>query len=317
MSIKKKQRSMQQIMEEESLPIVKQVLPKEWVIHEYKPDYGIDFVVEVFKYIDTNEEIAQTLGELFFVQLKSIKTTRTQTIKVYARRNIELGTLQEDKEDSQEVEVIPFQLETTELATVQAMGAGIPVLLLLVPLDMQPSKVFFVCLNDYVDKIILPQDPNYTDKGKKTIYIPLTNEITRDYANLIPLRFYAKRSKFYAAFVKFRFQLEALNLFRIGERDEKHDKEWKEITAHLINTLKRFDFWETTEMWSIIEPMYKAMLDIEKNLESNNNSEYLEFSILSFWRQLVNLGNIYEDICREWFLPTYLGILTSSFEDVE
>ena len=34
--------------------------------------------------------------------------------------------------------------------------------------------------------------------------------------------------------------------------------------------------------------------------------------IRALWHQLSNLGAIYEEVCREWFLPTYLGAVTSS-----
>ena len=34
-------------MEDQALQLVKTNLPKEWVIHDYKPDYGINIIVEV------------------------------------------------------------------------------------------------------------------------------------------------------------------------------------------------------------------------------------------------------------------------------
>ena len=33
---------------------------------------------------------------------------------------------------------------------------------------------------------------------------------------------------------------------------------------------------------------------------------------LATWGLLMGLGKIYEEICREWFLPTYLGVMTGS-----
>jgi hypothetical protein len=35
-------------MEQESVGILKGLLPKEWVVREYRPDYGIDLAVELF-----------------------------------------------------------------------------------------------------------------------------------------------------------------------------------------------------------------------------------------------------------------------------
>ena len=38
----------------------------------------------------------------------------------------------------------------------------------------------------------------------------------------------------------------------------------------------------------------------------------LMLAISTLWNQLANLGRIYEEMCREWFLPTYLGDLNNS-----
>jgi hypothetical protein len=41
-------------------------------------------------------------------------------------------------------------------------------------------------------------------------------------------------------------------------------------------------------------------------------SETLDIhEIRSLWIRLDNLGRVYEEICREWFLPTYLGAASS------
>ena len=79
-------------MEEMSYLIFKGLLPQEWCVHEYRPDYGIDLVVEIFKFIDETREAADTLGELFFVQLKSVKQAKVQKLTVKARTNAERAT---------------------------------------------------------------------------------------------------------------------------------------------------------------------------------------------------------------------------------
>ena len=70
--MKLKRRSFTQIMEEESISIIREALPKEWVMHQYSPDYGIDTVIELFDYLDAEKEVAETLGEVIFVQIKSV-----------------------------------------------------------------------------------------------------------------------------------------------------------------------------------------------------------------------------------------------------
>jgi len=41
------------------------------------------------------------------------------------------------------------------------------------------------------------------------------------------------------------------------------------------------------------------------------DDKFLEFhlaaTITGAFENLANLGNMFEEICREWFLPTYLG----------
>lgn len=53
----------QHIIETKSQRIFEKLVPVEWVIREIKPDYGVDYLVEIFK----NNE---STGKTFFVQLK-------------------------------------------------------------------------------------------------------------------------------------------------------------------------------------------------------------------------------------------------------
>ena len=202
--MRRKRRSINQINEEVSYRILRERLPETWVIHEYGPDYGIDCVVELFDYLEEDETIAETLGENFFVQLKSSASVKYSTRRVYPRENVEKGPLNQDQSEYFDLPVAKFQIEMSELLTVQAMGPAIPVLLILV--DVTTRKVFFVCLNDYIDKVVIPEDPTYYDKDSKTIFIPLANELLLSEENLVPLRIYGKRSKMYGAFGKFIYQ---------------------------------------------------------------------------------------------------------------
>ena len=73
----KKARTTQHILENVSQAIFRGLLPQPWVIHEYKPDYGLDYAVEVFDEIPSvsrgHFQLYETLGEMFFVQLKAIR----------------------------------------------------------------------------------------------------------------------------------------------------------------------------------------------------------------------------------------------------
>ena len=311
----KKRRVFQHIMEDQSLTLLRNVLPEEWVIRQYSPDYGIDIVVEVFKYIDENREKADALGELFFAQVKSVKSTVIKRIKVYSRGNVEKLDLRENLKEYLEIDVIKFKIDTDELLTVQSMGAGVPVLLFLVSLDLK--RVFFVCLNDLIDKIIIPSDPNYTDKQNKSICIPVKNEVKNEYVNLVHLRFYAKRSKFYSAFLKFEYQNNELNYLSVGLPEGSWEGSTinftKQQIKHFVRVLKRLDIWHDSEMWGLIEIYYKIILELESVIE---NPEVETLRILFYykgflWERLNSLSHVYEEICREWCLPTYLAQLLS------
>jgi hypothetical protein len=53
-------------MEDESVKVLQGLLPKEWVIRPYHRDYGIDYVIELFNYVDEEQRMAETLGEQLF-----------------------------------------------------------------------------------------------------------------------------------------------------------------------------------------------------------------------------------------------------------
>src|SRR5690606_26839434 len=95
------------------------------------------------------------------------------------------------------------------IVTIQSMGAAVPVYLLYVILDTQ--KIYYVCLSDYIEKILIPEDPNFRDKQEKVINIPITNEITSDVTKTFPLRFGAIRMKFYDMFVIFNYQSKVID----------------------------------------------------------------------------------------------------------
>lgn len=313
-----KRRVRQHIMEDQSYLMLKGALPEEWAVHEYRPDYGIDLVIEIFKFIDEAREAADTLGELFFVQLKSVKETKIRTISVQSRGNVEKTSDPNKYDESQQIEVIPFSIDTDELLTVQTMGPTIAVILCLVCLDTR--RIFFVCLNDLIEKVILIDDPNYTNKGEKTIYIPVKNEIKNEPNNLIPLRFYAKRPKFYAAFNKFHYQQNELwyllgfgkpgiSTYReVIELSRDPITELRPLLLRFITILKGLDIWTDTDMWAIVPDYYNKLLTFENSLvDSTIPIERVAQNALLLWNGLTSLSRNYEELCREWFLPTFLA----------
>lgn len=250
-------------MEDESIQIIKEKLPPHWVIRPYRPDYGIDLSVEVFKLANDNSNQSEALGEHFFVQVKSVEKMQLHKIKVHPCMNVAKFSreinFEHSKHDPIEIDVLKYSLDTALLSTIQAMGASVVVLLFFVALDVK--QVFFLCLNDYIDKILIPDDPLFCNKKSKTIFIPVKNEVINKEKLLVPIRFYAKRAKFYSAFNLFNYQNGALQYCVNPENA-------RSMAIHFIDNLKYLDIWQDVEMWRIMDYYLNKMLKIEKSLLS-------------------------------------------------
>ena len=195
--IRSKRKSESQVIGDEGIRIIKGLLPAHWTPREYHPDYGIDLAVELFEQSGHDafgRAAYDTLGEHLFLQVKACESLKASELKVHDRANVELvdANITALKDGNEQlVSVFPFQMETPELVTVQRMSAAVPVLLTLV--DVGAGRAFFVCLNDYIDKILLPIDPHYAEQESKVVYVPEGNHIVNSEDRLAPLRFYAKR----------------------------------------------------------------------------------------------------------------------------
>jgi hypothetical protein len=317
-----KRKSTSHITEKVSLKIISEILPEYWSIREYKPDYGIDLSIELFEKNDSEEQLVyDTLGEHLFIQVKGTDNADMTNIKIKERQNIENTPLKERGAEKQ-IEVIKIVIDTNELFTIHRMGSTLPVILFVV--DIKTKNIYFLCLNDYIDKVILAKEPHFFSKDQedKTIYIPTSNLITENSNTLLPIYFYAKRPKFYSFFNKIGYQKNELNYCS--------EKTLVERSKYYISILLRFDVWENN-YWPIInhfKPMLKSIKDNdgiaigfvegfvpddkEKEWEYGSNGilytqkEVLNFQhIHSLWSQMDNMKNVYETTCREWFLPEY------------
>lgn len=265
----RKQRSLNQIKEDISIRLLREKLPQEWVIHSYGSDYGIDCVVELFDFIDEKKKIVETLGENFFVQLKASDCINYTKRRAYSRGNVAKGGLTQKKEEYIDIPVANFTLDMSDIETIQSIGTAIPILLILV--DTKSEKIYFICLNDYIDKIIIPEDSKYIHKNTKTIYIPLQNEIKNIENSLVPLRAYGKRSKMYGAFNLFNYQLKEIH--RLQGRTNFTPNVSFTAGVDMIHTFVeialRQDIWNSHEFWQPIEWSFK---DLTGNLPINNRS---------------------------------------------
>lgn len=316
-----KQRSEQHLIDQEGEKLLRSKLPSHWVLREYRPDYGLDFAIEIFKPSVTSlgsPNTYETLGEHLFVQLKSIAKPVIKSLTLFSRGNVEKGPEQLDRADEIcDVDTYRFQLETSELMTVERMGVGLPVLLVIA--DLQAQRCSFVCLNDYIDKILIPRHVDYRLKGSRTIHVPVRNEIGTE-PGLVALRWYAKRPKLLAAFQRFTYQN--------SELQWAADADWRSLANTFAGKISQYDFWGDTEMCGLIpyngaglrrfiatgQPGYfRERESIPEGFdEADYKAHMRQLDVFELWRQLALLPKTYEDVWREWFLPTALGHLASA-----
>lgn len=315
-----KRRSLNQIKEDSSARIFRKKLPETWVIHNYSPDYGIDCIVELFEYIDDSKFMAETLGESFYVQLKASDSLKYTNRTAFARGNVAKAELIENKQEYTKIDILSFNLDVSDLITVQRLGTAIPVLLVVV--DVITERIFFVCLNDYIDKVLIPEDPIFYQKKSKQIYIPLSNEITTENESLVPLRTYSKRAKMYGAFSKFFYQYSEIGRM-IGQgfvKENLSNEDKIKFIKYFAESCLNNDIWRSHEFWQPISASENEIIDVLTSISNGTVVSYeihfIEYCYNHVWRRLVNLANMYEEIVREWFLPTLLGQLLSNPNNV-
>ena len=308
-------------MEDESYQIIKKLIPKEWVIREFnRPDYGIDLVIELFDKID--DQISETLGEFIYIQVKSVKNLEIKSEKIFSVENVAKGKWKEDKSKYAEIDVIKYVFDTNSIFTIQTLGGSVSVLLFVV--DIESENVYFICVNDYIDKIILPKNPKYTEQESYTITIPtLNNLVNREISNNA-LKFYGKRAKLLSAFSKFAYQKNELS-YLLGVKDfpiitYREEIEGNKTDAQndvleqihfFIEQIEELDIWEHTE-WQALPLSKIEIQELKKYLQSENVlMEQVKVKSIVCWYRLTNLGMMYEDLCREWYLPKMISLLTS------
>ncbi|MBF9018635.1 MULTISPECIES: DUF4365 domain-containing protein [unclassified Oceanispirochaeta] len=323
-----KRKTESQVTGERAVEIVKEKLPSEWTIRELNPDYGIDLEIEPFEEIKIDQVgHYQTLGEHLYIQVKGTKSIVKRTIPIHERSNVERLPIPErvlPQTKYGELEVLTFNLEMSEIFTIHRMGSGVPVLLFLV--DIVSENIYFICINDYIDKILLPEfGLDVFDQGSKTIYIPIENMIDNSSTSHSPIKWYAKRAKYYSAFLKFSYQKTNLE-YSISYFDE---------AKYQATKLLMLDIWYQENEWRPINSLYSDLKTLAETGTLNKfNGNYSDddciweipelgnrlysrqgfdifTSIKMLWNQLSNLGAVYEDTCREWNLPSYMGMVTA------
>lgn len=306
--------------------IVADAMPEQWLVRKVDKDFGIDLHVEVFDWVPDDPTAADTLGEHFFVQVKSQATLKTVKHVVRSRGNVAKYVPDPGEGDAVEFRVVACSLEVGELMTIEAMGNAVPVLLCVAAIDT--GDVYYLCLNDYISKVLLPNNPNYAAENQHiTVHLPTWNVLDRDDDSIGYLWLLARRPKFYSAFNTFSYQSH--------EMDYVHDQllrlTWAmdedgalpvpdDIITMLEVFLKsnlRLDIWEPNgpAYWSPLGDVQKDFLTLQALLPQFREPHSAErlmavaMQLIQVFNRAANLGRMYEELCREWRLPTALAVL--------
>lgn len=279
-------RSKQHILGDKAIKFLYDVFPDAWVIRQLDPDYGIDLDVELFDYEDDK---CITLGEHVFFQVKGTENPQYITKKL----------------NGYQVDVLAYPLEVSELNLVERMGSAFPVLLVVV--DLVDKKGYFLCLNDYIKKVL----PNYNMEYKKqktiSIYIPVKNIITKD--EYLAIRWYGIRNKIYAMFHEMLSDI----------RDIYYSENKYISLKQFIEYYKNYDVIKRGTYWTELQTINEQLIELSNNnyiypiVFNRFNTEY--FDIQNYHDQLIdssifllseNINNacsLFESYCRTWFMP--------------
>lgn len=327
-----KQRGETHLKEDDSERLVKSLMPPEWVVRKLHPDYGIDITIEVF---ERQANGIPTMGEFLFVQLKGTADLKRKVEPIRVRGNVEKTHDRQEGKVEFELDAIAFVIDTDTIDNARLMGPSTPLMLFVC--DLNDREVYFVCLTDYYDKILEPRGISLSDQASVTLVIPASNRLSSAHSVQV-MRFFAARAKLYGMFNLAQFQYreirQLLPEFSNHERLAELDQNFA-IIQRFTRRLRSMPIWDRELPWALL-PHYRDRLDlILKNVDADalgiikagivdfmrGNDRGLtplfEFhSLCSMsWEQFSAIGQSFEDLVREWFLPTYVGQLGSG-EDV-
>ncbi|MFF0366946.1 DUF4365 domain-containing protein [Micromonospora sp. NPDC005087] len=323
-----KRRVTAQIRGDEGIKIVKSKLPAHWVVRDITPDYGLDLHIEVFEPEADGAEHADAYGEHIFAQVKTTSSVSSRRLKIRHRGNVAKGPLRYDEtSEEEEIEVIRQVLETPELRTVESMGAAIPVLLLIV--DESTQEVYFVCLNDYISKVLTPENVRWRSQASSTIRIPEFNRLDYRNSSFAYVRLLARRAKLLSAFLTFGYQRYEYNA-ALNNADHLQGSTMGALRASDVGDMLQQFFASdlALDIWEMAGPgTWRPLGDVQQDLrqcfamlQMSADNAPVAFFLSQVWAcfsRAENLGRMYEELCREWRLPTALAAMIEAAEAAE
>lgn len=250
------------LIDKKALRILEDIFPLEWVKRTMSPDYGIDMDLELF---DQENGKCVTLGEHLFLQIKGTKSPKFKEIYPF-------GNFDEPSKLSK-INTISFPIEVPLLNMVERMGSSVPVLLVVV--DINTSKAYFVCLNDYVQFVLPYQKPGYKKQKRVTIYLPTDNEFSQNQA--AGCKWYAKRSKLYALF----------NDMFLAFNDTEYLLGEEKVTRikRLVDNTIESDAWNAKSYWPALLDLYNMYIETHNNQMTNSDGKRFVLTAVERFQQ--------------------------------
>jgi hypothetical protein len=331
----KKQRDRRHLMEEESGNLLREALPREWAIHGYKPDYGIDGTIEIFDPVvgKDGQVRFETLGEHIFFQLKSVEKTSLDHRVAGSYGSILSGGEENYPDLSIDYEAFIYDLEVDELLTVEAMGAALVVVLFVVALDTRTT--YMISLTDYIDRVLDREAPDWHTQTKKRIFIPSALVVPGKPSSTL-LRLYSGRSKLMHLFNVASVQHHELCFAREAGG-------MRELAVRYCKRLLALDVWGIGAFWIILAQYHTRLRAWQEFLSGDITAqsrlgfvmslgqlqesgtpeeeihrireELIDQQLLGLWDGLRALGATHEEMVREWGMPTYFGIKGARCDD--
>ncbi|MGN2638295.1 DUF4365 domain-containing protein [Nocardia takedensis] len=318
-----KRRTVNQIQGHEGEDLVCASFPRQWVSRKISSDFGIDLHVETFAWVDDDRRSADTLGEHFFVQVKSRARAHPHWLTIRERRNVSKYRVDPECGDAIKIRVISCELDVSEIITIESMGNAIPVLLCVAAMDTR--TVYYVCMNDYISKVLLPNNPNYRKQKSVVVHVPAWNVLDANDRGIAYLWILARRAKLYSAFNTFNYQAREMEYARDSLEDLSEmvgDNRTVSIPDDIISMLEvfitsnlRLDIWRP-----LGEGGFFALQDLQRKFEEllnslpsyrtpmNSHQIFLfTVGVCKLFTMAANMGRIFEELGRESHLPTVLA----------
>lgn len=243
------------IIETKALSILRELLPDEWVQRDIKPDYGIDMQIELFEY---ENDKCISLGEFVFLQVKGVEKVKVKEIFPFGSTN---------RQEVKKIETVSFCIDVPLLNLVERMGSAIPVLLVVI--DVNTRKAYYICLNDYIRFVLLVQNRKYREQKTVTIYIPVKNLVCDD---LHMFSWYAKRAKIYALFQEMFAGIDTLRFLQ--------GTQLVNATHDFVVQIKESDVWRARKYIGLLGQLYSMIQDMLDNDMINFHGNYLIKDVL-------------------------------------